>query len=177
MSKSQLRKELKGFSKEQLEDIILAAYDSSSKAKEYFEFFLNPDVKALMEKHIDAIAKELKRNKWGESKARVTVIRRSIKDFASFGVGAEDHARLVLYTFQMFLGMASSEYTVNATQRSAIAALACEYVTIAAVNGFFEAACRNIEVSIAKLARPSMANMLRTAVNITVEQLKTKMTV
>ena len=43
MSKIKLKKELQNMSREQLLDIILNVYDARKEAREYFEFFLNPD--------------------------------------------------------------------------------------------------------------------------------------
>ena len=60
---------------EQIAQVVMEAYDSSKEAKEYFEYFLNPDGAALCEKALTIIAKEIRKAKWGRSKGRVTVIR------------------------------------------------------------------------------------------------------
>ena len=104
MSKANLKKELVTFTSEQLVEVILNAYDSSKEAKAYFEFFLNPDVDALLEKKVDIIAKELGRSKHGYCKARISHIRAAIKDFAAFGVGPDYVARLMYYTLRMLVG-------------------------------------------------------------------------
>lgn len=77
MSKSALRKELDRMSREQLEQIILDAYDAKREIKDYFEFFLNPDVNKLLDKQLAIVAKELSRVKWGTSRARVSIILNS----------------------------------------------------------------------------------------------------
>lgn len=81
MSKALLKKELAHLDRDQLVEVILNAYSSSKEAKEYFEFFLNPDLEALMQKKVDIIAKELNRAKYGYSKARISFIRKAISDF------------------------------------------------------------------------------------------------
>ena len=81
MSKTTLRKELKNMNREQLEQIILDAYDARTEIKEYFEFFLNPDVGKLLDKHKARLVKELNRTRWGRSKARVTILKLSVKYF------------------------------------------------------------------------------------------------
>lgn len=74
--------------KEHLIEVILSAYSASAETKEYFEFFLNPDVKALTERIKEAIIKELRRTKYGNrSKARISVIRKNIKKYSTFEPG------------------------------------------------------------------------------------------
>lgn len=84
MSKTSLKKELAGYSKEQLIEVVLDLYESRKEVKEYFNFFLNPDSKKLFEKYQKAVDKEFARSKWGRSKARISVIKKLIKEFCSF---------------------------------------------------------------------------------------------
>lgn len=95
MSKTALKKELQTLSHDQLTQIILDAYDAKSDFKDYFEFFLNPDVNRLIEKFEKVITKELARVKWGYSKARVTVFKKAIKDFSGFNPGPEHVLKLM----------------------------------------------------------------------------------
>lgn len=104
MSKSSLKKELLTFTGEQLVEVILNAYDSSKEAKAYFEFFLNPDADALLEKKFDLIAKELNRSRRGTCKCRISVIRKAIKEFEAFGVGPEKVSQLILGAIRMLVG-------------------------------------------------------------------------
>lgn len=87
MSKASLKKELALMSDEQLRQIILDAYDARSETKEYFEFFLNPDVDKLLSKLDSKLQKEFQRTKWGRSKARTTVIKRAVNDVISLNPG------------------------------------------------------------------------------------------
>lgn len=96
MSKSQLKKELQTLDKNQLIEVLLSTYSSSAGAKEYLDFFLNPDVDALMDKKLKIIDRELARTKYGYSKARVSVLNKTLKEFSSFGVPAFDVARFAL---------------------------------------------------------------------------------
>ena len=84
MSKTALKKELSAYSKEQIIEVVLDLYESRSDVKEYFKFFLNPDSKALCERYQKVVEKELGRSKRGRSKARISVIKKKIKDFESF---------------------------------------------------------------------------------------------
>ncbi len=89
MSKTALKKELASFDREQLVEVILNAYSSSKEAKEYFEFFLNPDPEFLYEKKLDIVIKELNKSKRGYCKARVSVMRAAVKQLEDYGVGTE----------------------------------------------------------------------------------------
>ncbi len=104
MSKAALKKELESFTREQLIQVLLDTYSSSKSAKEYLEFFLNPDAEALRQKKIDLIAKELRREKWGYSKARISHIKQALKDYESFNVGDGAMEQLCLDTFRLLLG-------------------------------------------------------------------------
>ncbi len=103
MSKAQLKKELAGMSAEQLVQIVLDAYSARKETRDYFEFFLNPDVDKLYAKTLAAVDKELMRSKHGHSTSRITVVRRAIKDFASYDPGAEYVLRLMLDTLEHIL--------------------------------------------------------------------------
>lgn len=59
MSKAALRKELVKMSQEQLVTLILDLYSARPQAKEYFEFFLNPDEKELYDKYVKIVEKEV----------------------------------------------------------------------------------------------------------------------
>lgn len=98
MSKLLLKKELKALSRDQLEQMILDAYDAKKEIKEYFEFYVNPDVKKLSEKFKVAISREFARNKHGYSKARISIIRKLIKEFQAFQPGFEAELDLLHYT-------------------------------------------------------------------------------
>ena len=59
MSKTTLKRELVNMDKEQLIELILEVYAARKDAKEYFEFFLNPDVGKLLDKYELAVSKNL----------------------------------------------------------------------------------------------------------------------
>lgn len=98
MSKAQLKKELETMSREQIIQVVLDAYNARKETRDYFEFFLNPDVDKLYGKALAVIDKELIRGKRGYSTSRITVVRRAIKEFAAYDPGAEYVLRLMLDT-------------------------------------------------------------------------------
>lgn len=127
MSKATLKKELESFTREQLIQVLMDTYSSSKSAKEYLEFFLNPDVQALHQKKIDIITKELRREKWGYSKARISYIKKTLKEFESFNVGDAAMERLSLEAFLLLLSnerfLHYSPTLMNGTASLAVKAL------------------------------------------------------
>lgn len=101
MSKAQLKKELANLTHEQLIELIINTYGLSSEVKQYYEFFLNPDVEKLLEKYKQAISKELSRAKYGRrSKARISVVNGHLKQFRMLDPGSEWVIDLWLYMLQ-----------------------------------------------------------------------------
>ncbi|MDE6086149.1 MAG: hypothetical protein K2G40_07110 [Muribaculaceae bacterium] len=96
MSRTSLKKELNNLSAPQLVEIILDAYQARPEIKEYFEYFLNPDVNKLIDKHNKIIDKEYNRGKWHNSKARVSVLNKAVKTFESFSPGNEAVIQILL---------------------------------------------------------------------------------
>ncbi len=89
--------------KEQIVQVILDAYTARKETKDYFEFFLNPDVDKLSEKFRLKISKELNRTKRRSSRARISVINGAIKEFSSYDPGAEHVVDLTVYAIKYAL--------------------------------------------------------------------------
>ena len=165
MSKNALRKELLTFTGEQLVEVILNAYSASKETREYFEFFLNPDADALLEKKTEIIAKEIARSKRGYSRARISNIRAVIKKFESFGVGAEMLGKLMIYTIRMLL--AQSRYArYSDTLLNGTIKLANDYIALADKNGFATEALQNIDsLGSSGLGNPALRKRLTATQN------------
>lgn len=115
MSKTALRKELQEMTTDQLRAIILDAYDARTEFKDYFEFFLNPDVDRLLEKYRTKIVKEVYRTKWGKSKARVSVLKKAVKEFIGYRPGPEAVLDMLFLTLHL-LGTAERYIDMGSTQ-------------------------------------------------------------
>lgn len=100
MSKILLKKELMTMSRDEIIEIVMEMYSSRKDAKEYFEFFLNPDVDKLSDRYRERIAKEFMRNRRNCLKARISVVKRCIKEFASFNPSADYVVDLMLFTIE-----------------------------------------------------------------------------
>ena len=80
MSKAQLKKNLMALTKEQVIDVVLELYDARKEAKEYLDFYLNPNDDAKLEEYKKIIYNEFF-PKRGEPKCRFSVCRKAISDF------------------------------------------------------------------------------------------------
>lgn len=111
MSKLLLKKELKHLTKEQIVEVILSAYGASKEAKEYFDFFIDPNPSQLLEKYQNLIAKELSRVRLGRrSKARISLVRKHLKKFSTFEPGTDYLLSLHIFTINYSLLMEKTVY-------------------------------------------------------------------
>lgn len=120
-------------SAEQLQEIILDAYDARLEFKEYFEFFLKPDVGRLLEKHRARLVKELARTHWGRSKARVSVIKKAVKEFIGFRPGSEAVLDMLFLTLHL-IGTTERYIDIVDTQIKYIKALTIQIIDFADDN-------------------------------------------
>lgn len=98
MSKTLFKKELAKMDREQLAGLLLEAYEARKETREYFEFFLNPDVEKLTEKYRAAIIKEFSREKRRYCRARISHVKALLRDYASFQPGDEHVLDLYMWT-------------------------------------------------------------------------------
>lgn len=97
MSKTELKKHLLSLSKEQVIEQVLGLYDTCKPAKEYFEYFLNPDEKGQFEKYKAIIVNEFyPKGKYVEAKTRFSVAKKAIADFRSLNPSPELLADLMV---------------------------------------------------------------------------------
>jgi hypothetical protein len=90
MSKTELKKHLFSLTKEQIIEQVLQLYDACKPAKEYFEYFLNPDEKGQFEKYKAIIINEFyPKGKYVEPKTRFSVAKKAIADFKSLNPSPE----------------------------------------------------------------------------------------
>lgn len=149
MSKAQLKKELATFSREQLLEVVLGAYDSSKEAHDYFEFFLDPDIDALIEKYAEQAQKEAFRTKRGNrSKCRITVIKKMVRQAIAYGVGPEDVLRL--YARLFFIVALSTRFVwYSEAQLRSVAGMAADILKYADRHGIASQAVTMLRTRIA----------------------------
>lgn len=118
MSKATLRKELRGMSHEQLEQIVLDAYDVRPEIKEYFEFFINPDAEKLLAKYIEKAEKEIyKQKRRRYCGARVSVVRGLVKLITSYKPGPETVIDFMTAVLERFGVIDRSFYLTDTQER------------------------------------------------------------
>lgn len=98
MSKTQLKKEIQSLPREQLELMIIDAYEARKEIRQYFDYFLNPDVEKLTSRYKLEVSKEFSRSKRGYSKARITNIRRMYKELQGFHPGYDKEIEFLFHT-------------------------------------------------------------------------------
>lgn len=173
MSKAALRKELASFDAGQLRQIILSAYDSSPEAKAYFEFFLNPDTDAFISQLSDELFKEIKRSKYGYSKARVSELRRIVKRVTSYGLAPEHVMRVMLNAVSLLV---SAERFLNYTdtQLRGTQKFVADYIAYADSHNMAATALANINgiADNEKTGTRAMRRLVRDAAVAAVESIK-----
>lgn len=113
MSRTSLKKELSNLTAPQLVEVILDAYESRPEIKEYFEYYLNPDAVKLTDKYMRVIVKEFNRSKRRYSKARVSVVNKTLKQYRSFTPGADNEVKFIVAILET---MAGAELSVDFTE-------------------------------------------------------------
>lgn len=104
MSKTQLKKYLKTLDHDQLVQVVLDLYDARKDAKEYLEFYMNPDIEATLEKE----KKKLQRNYFtsqGRTKARMSIKEGNeiISDFIKLDAPPEAVAEMLVYHIELLV--------------------------------------------------------------------------
>lgn len=90
MSKLTVRRQLSAMPREAIVEMLMEAYSARKEIKEYLDFFAEPDVERLECRYRQAISKEFDRiGRGGNCKAKVTVLRRLLREFASYRPGTE----------------------------------------------------------------------------------------
>jgi hypothetical protein len=109
MSKTALKKELQGLTKEQLVEQILDLYGKNKAVKEFYDFYLNPkNEKELVGKYKKIIYKEFNLKNPMVAGLKFSVAKRAIADFKSLQPSPEGLADLMLY-----LPECACEFTAN----------------------------------------------------------------
>lgn len=118
MSKTKLKAAISGLDAEQMRALILDVYDARREAKEYLDFFADPDVGGMLRKYKNALVKECGRVSRGRARPRMSKVRKHIKDFASFNPGDEYVAEIMVTAMELLCHAGSDTWVPEQTQRS-----------------------------------------------------------
>lgn len=103
MSKASLKKALKGVDREGLVDLICELYDARPEAKEYLEFWTDPNAEAELEKYKTRIFKLFFMS---EGKIRkspdFTKLKTLLKYFSTLFIDSEKNADLRLFALEIY---------------------------------------------------------------------------
>jgi hypothetical protein len=117
-------------------NIILRTYTARKEFKEYYEFFLDPNIEKLNEKYQKAIVTESNRTKWGYSKLRVSKVRNMLKEYMSFDPGAEYVLDMIFWTIRRLM-VIFSFYRSTDSQLNCIPKLLADSLKYAEDNEIF----------------------------------------
>ncbi|MDE6577296.1 MAG: hypothetical protein K2J82_09740 [Muribaculaceae bacterium] len=121
MSKSKLKKYLQTLQSEQIIQVVMDLYDARKEAKEYLEFFLNPDSKEALEK----AKKELFRNYFtpqGRTRAKVSTKTGNdiVNNFIRLDTDPETVADLLVYHIEVMMSRLLMRHIVGETAWNAL---------------------------------------------------------
>lgn len=102
----------------EIAELVVSLYEARPEAKEYIDFFLNPDIDKKLDKARVQIKKELWRTARGRNRTRISHIRRVIKNISSLSPGAEAVCEIMTYATENACGVGSGQWVKETTLRA-----------------------------------------------------------
>lgn len=96
MSKTTIKKLLQSMSKEEIIEMVIEMYDARKEAKEFLEYYANPNENGKLEAYKKIIRAEFYPEGHREPKTRFTVCRKAIADFKKLKPSADALSELML---------------------------------------------------------------------------------
>lgn len=127
---------------EQMVQIVLDAYDARKETREYFEFFLDPDVEKALDEAREKIEKEFK-VKRGFLKFSITKLRAIIKQYESLGIGCSETLSLMNDTVFMLV-VNGSKFSISDNSWNVIQRFITQVLKYANDNGELEQALTHL---------------------------------
>lgn len=122
MSKAQLKKYIQGLDREQLEEFVLNIYSDVKPAKDYLDFFLNPDVDKLVDNTKRALCTRIFRpNGDPVLNLKFTKINNIMKDFTSKIHDPYMVADMMVYLLTLLCLYGSKYYHTESFVKSVVA--------------------------------------------------------
>lgn len=137
MSKTTVKRLLAELTKEQIVTMVMDLYSARPEAKEYLDFYAEPDIDDKIDRAMVRIDKEMQRTSRGRARPRLTRIKRFIRDVATLGAGPEAEVEIMTRTIERFCALGSEFWIKDATQRS-LARLVADTVRIADAGGILD---------------------------------------
>lgn len=153
MSKVQLKKVLFTLTREQLTDLMLEVYQAKIVAKDYLDFFVDPDIEGRLEKARQLISRELMRSTKGMNRGRITRVRKAIKNLVALNPGYEAELEIMTSTVEIGCKAGSIMRVADVTQRG-IAKLMTETIVSADKCGMLTTYLPRIEKAVDGMRTP-----------------------
>lgn len=97
MSKSQVKKLLTGMSKEEVIDVMMELYDARKEARDYFDYYVNPNESSELEKFKKIVLKEFDDDISRDPQCRFSVCRKALSDFKKLSPSADTLAEAMVF--------------------------------------------------------------------------------
>lgn len=97
MSKSQVKKLLAGMSKEEVINVVMELYDARKEARDYLDYYTNPDEKNELEKFKKIVLKEFDEDFSRNPQCRFSVCRKALSDFKKLAPSEETLAEAMVF--------------------------------------------------------------------------------
>lgn len=139
MTKLAVKKAISQFTPEQLRGLILDVYTKYKDAKEFLDFFAEPDIEKTTERYRDALNKEIYRIHHRQQSPRISVIKRILKNFSNLEPGFEAETTLRLEVLHRLTEVVRANRTAyRETLFTGIARFAVETCVFLERNGVIE---------------------------------------
>lgn len=132
MSKAALKKTLALLSPEQKDQLLLDLYSARKEAKEYLDFFVDPDIEKLVTATCNSITREVyRKGKHGYNRPRIMEIRNLIKKVATLNPGSEYVIQILVSTIRTVAGAASAGFWFTDAVAESFARITRETLSLA----------------------------------------------
>ena len=116
MSKAQLKKHLNTLDKPQIIELVLELYDARKEARDYLDYYVNPNESGELEKFKKIVLKEFDDDISRDPQCRFSVCRKSLSDFKKLSPSADTLAEAMVfyvervYEFSFYAGDLWEQY-------------------------------------------------------------------
>ena len=97
MSKLQVKKLLSSMGKEEVINVVMELYDARKEARDYLDYFANPNEKSELEKFKKNVLKEFDNDGIRMPQCRFSVCRKALSDFKKLSPSAETLAEAMVF--------------------------------------------------------------------------------
>lgn len=97
MSKSQVKKLLAGMSKEEVTNTVMELYDARKEARDYLDYYVNPNESNELEKFKKIVLKEFDDDISRDPQCRFSVCRKALSDFKKLAPSTDTLAEAMVY--------------------------------------------------------------------------------